>query len=260
MLKEKLQCFDHLIKRPWCWEGLKTGEGDERGWDGWMASPTQWTWVWVNYGSWWWTGKPDVLQSMGSQRVGHDWTELKLHVPVTNCPGKCHSTFNSLNCLFYYISWFGESGIWGRLAWIMLLFHVTLTRSLGVQLVNQVHDSVTHLSGVSAEWPEGRPQLGLSSGAPTGSPQRAGLRGGQWTRRKLHGPLKWEPHSITPAIFSWLPSSHQGQAIFRWRGIRAHFPRVWWEVREEGQRICSHLEFTTLSDFRVCWNAQTMYL
>ena len=48
-----------------------------RGWDGWMASPTQWTWVWVNSGSWWWTGRPGVLQSMGSQRVGHDWaTEL----------------------------------------------------------------------------------------------------------------------------------------------------------------------------------------
>ena len=47
------------------------------GWDGWMASPTQWTWVWVNSGCWWWTGRPGVLQSMGSQRVGHDWaTEL----------------------------------------------------------------------------------------------------------------------------------------------------------------------------------------
>ena len=65
-------------KRPWCWERLRAGgEGDDRGWDGWMASPTQWTWVWVNSGSWWWTGKPGVLQSMGSQRVGHDWaTEL----------------------------------------------------------------------------------------------------------------------------------------------------------------------------------------
>ena len=53
------------------------GEGDDRGWDGWMASPTQWTWVWVSSGSWWWTGKPGVLQSMGSQRVRHDWvTEL----------------------------------------------------------------------------------------------------------------------------------------------------------------------------------------
>ena len=65
-------------KRPWFWEGLRAGgEGDDRGWDGWMASPTQWTWVWVNSGSWWWTGRPGVLQFLGSQRVGHDWaTEL----------------------------------------------------------------------------------------------------------------------------------------------------------------------------------------
>ena len=61
-------------KRPWCWERLKVGgEGDDRGWDGCMASLTRWTWVWVNYGSWWWTERPGVLQSMGSQRVGHDW-------------------------------------------------------------------------------------------------------------------------------------------------------------------------------------------
>ena len=65
-------------KRPWCWERLKEGEeGDNRGWDGCMASLTQWPWVWVSSGSWWWTGKPGVLQSMGLQRVGHDWaTEL----------------------------------------------------------------------------------------------------------------------------------------------------------------------------------------
>ena len=65
-------------KRLWCWEGLGAGgEGDDRGWDGWMASPTRWTWVWVNSGSWWWTGKPGVLQFMGSQRVGPNWaTEL----------------------------------------------------------------------------------------------------------------------------------------------------------------------------------------
>ena len=65
-------------KRPWCWEGLRAGgEGDDRGWDGWMASLTQWTWVWINSGSWWWTGRPGVLRFMGSQRVGHDWaTEL----------------------------------------------------------------------------------------------------------------------------------------------------------------------------------------
>ena len=59
-------------KRPWCWERLKA-EGDDRGWDGWMLSPTQWTWVWASSGSWWWTGKPGVLQSVGSKRVRHDW-------------------------------------------------------------------------------------------------------------------------------------------------------------------------------------------
>ena len=65
-------------KKPWYWERLKVGgKGDDRGWDGWMASPTQWTWVWVSSGSWSWSGRPGVLQSMGSQRVGHDWvTEL----------------------------------------------------------------------------------------------------------------------------------------------------------------------------------------
>ena len=65
------------LKRPWCWERLVGGEGDDRGWDGWMASLTRWTWVWVSSGSWWWTGSPGVLQSVGSQRLGHGWeTEL----------------------------------------------------------------------------------------------------------------------------------------------------------------------------------------
>ena len=65
------------LKRPWCWERLKAGEGEDRGWNGWMASPIQWRWVWVNPESWWWTGRPDVLPSMGLQRVRHDWaTEL----------------------------------------------------------------------------------------------------------------------------------------------------------------------------------------
>ena len=84
MLKLKLQYFGQLKKelihwkRPWCWERLKAGgEEDDRGWDSWVASPTQWTWVWVNSESWWWTGRPGVLKSMGSQRVEHDWaTEL----------------------------------------------------------------------------------------------------------------------------------------------------------------------------------------
>ena len=72
------------FEKTWCWERLKAGgQGDDRGWDGWMASPTQWTWVWVNSGSWWWTGRPGVLQSMGLERVSHEklnwmsnWTEL----------------------------------------------------------------------------------------------------------------------------------------------------------------------------------------
>ena len=66
------------LKRPWCWERLKAGEeGDSRGWDGWMTSPTQWTWVWVSSGSWWWAWRPGMLQSMGSQRVELNWmTEL----------------------------------------------------------------------------------------------------------------------------------------------------------------------------------------
>ena len=61
-------------KDSWRWEGLGAGgEGDDRGWDGWMASLTWWAWVWVNSGSWWWTGQPGMLWFMGSQRVGHDW-------------------------------------------------------------------------------------------------------------------------------------------------------------------------------------------
>ena len=73
MLKLKLQFFGHLMQRTDS-QRLKVGaEGDDRGWDGWMASPTRWTWVWVSSRSWWWTGRADVLQSMGSQRVGHDW-------------------------------------------------------------------------------------------------------------------------------------------------------------------------------------------
>ena len=83
MLKLKLQYLATWCKElthwkgPWCWARLKTGEGDDREWDGWMASETWWTWVWVSSRSWCWTGKPGMLQSMGLQRVRHDWaTEL----------------------------------------------------------------------------------------------------------------------------------------------------------------------------------------
>ena len=78
--KLKFQYFGHLMRRVdslgrlWSWEGLGAGrEGDDRGWDGWTASLTRWTWVWVNSGSWWWTGSPGMLWFIGSQRVRHDW-------------------------------------------------------------------------------------------------------------------------------------------------------------------------------------------
>ena len=85
ILNLTLQYFGHLMQRTdsfektWYWERLKAGgEGDNRGWDGWMASLTQWTWVWLNSGSWWWTGRPGVLQSMGlqSRTWQSNWTEL----------------------------------------------------------------------------------------------------------------------------------------------------------------------------------------
>ena len=70
-------------KRPWCWDILKAGgKGDDRGWDGWMASPTWWTWDWVNLGREQRTGQPGMLQSMQSLRVRHDWaTEKQPRVP-----------------------------------------------------------------------------------------------------------------------------------------------------------------------------------
>ena len=78
MLKLKLQYYGHLMrtadwKRHWCWEILRAGEGGDWGWDDWMASLTEWTWVWANSGGWWRTGKPGVLQSTGLQRVWYDW-------------------------------------------------------------------------------------------------------------------------------------------------------------------------------------------
>ena len=88
------------LKRPWCWERLRArGEGDKRGWDGWMASPTQWTWIWVDSGSWLWTGRHGVLRFMGSQRVGHDWaTELNWLISSLNCFISFLSSFNVRSC------------------------------------------------------------------------------------------------------------------------------------------------------------------
>ena len=119
------------------------GEGDDRGWDGWMASPTQWTWVWVNSGSWWWTGRPGVWQFMGLQRVRHNWvTELSpnLHISLSwvissNIPS--NSLFFSLTvfkllrdyfslfllCEFYYFFYFLNN--LNRLMLIFLLSSVS---------------------------------------------------------------------------------------------------------------------------------------
>ena len=124
MLKLKLQYFgpwcEELThwKRHRCLERLRAGvEGDDRGWDGWVASPTQWIWVWVSSGCWWWTGKPGVLQSMGSQSVRHDWeTELNWIIAntyVTLAPGTIPSIFplfltkilrNTFHCYLYFNS------------------------------------------------------------------------------------------------------------------------------------------------------------
>ena len=94
-------------KRPGCWERLKAGgEGDDGRWDCWVASPTRWTWVWAGSGSWWWTRMPGVLQSMGSQRVGHDWTtELNWlfptcsHVWLSLISAPFLDMLNTLGCL-----------------------------------------------------------------------------------------------------------------------------------------------------------------
>ena len=78
------------LKRPWCWERLKErGEGDNRGWEGWIASPTWWTWLWASSRNWWWTGKPGILRSVGLQRVKHDWaTELNRISSIHRWTGK----------------------------------------------------------------------------------------------------------------------------------------------------------------------------
>ena len=88
------------LKRPWCWEWLKAGgEGDDRGWDDCMASPTQWTWVWVSSWSWWWTARPGVLQSMGLQRVRHDWVTELSWTELKSCDGSW--SFSRRSCLCF---------------------------------------------------------------------------------------------------------------------------------------------------------------
>ena len=125
MLKLKIQylatwCKEltHL-KRPWSWERLRAGgEGDNRGWDGWMASPTQWTWLWVNSMSWLWTGRPGVLQPMGLRTVRHDWV-TELNWMRTDC------IQGTLFSVLWWPEWEGNSRKKGYMcmhSWFTLLY------------------------------------------------------------------------------------------------------------------------------------------
>ena len=98
------------LKRSWCWERLKVGgEGDNRGWDGWMASLTQWAWVWANSGSWWWIGRPGMLQSMGvskSRTQLSNWTELYIFwsgLLSISCPNSIVISGQVLDWLFQIV-------------------------------------------------------------------------------------------------------------------------------------------------------------
>ena len=94
-------------ERLWCWEGLWTGEeGDKRGSDGWMASQTRWTGVWVNSRNWWWTGRLGVLWFMELQRVGHDWV-TELNWTAGFCLYSCASTTTIRN-IPRLVCWFQE--------------------------------------------------------------------------------------------------------------------------------------------------------
>ena len=115
ILKLKLQYFGQLmwrtnsLEKTWCWERLKAGgEGDNRGWDGWMASLTWWTWIWVGSWSWWWIGRPGVLQSMELQNSGTteplNWTEphtqpFLLFFPLNDCLNLCFILISYISCL-----------------------------------------------------------------------------------------------------------------------------------------------------------------
>ena len=113
--------------------GQVGGEGDDRGWDCWMASLTQWTWVWVNSGSWWWTGRPGVLRFMGLQRVGHDWvTELNWTEE--------HSWFSSTGR-----RWEGESG--GEKGWSYFHLVTPVDRSCFKRKLTQVRKQCWEMKG-----------------------------------------------------------------------------------------------------------------
>ena len=135
MLKLKLQYFGHLMWRTdWLEKTLMLrlkaqGQRDDRGWDGLMASPTRWTWVWESSSSWWWTGKPGMLQSMRSQRVGHNWvTELNwihsrvLHVWIEP-EWSTNWSYSHVISLAFSIRWrIGMNGIHQLLLFLSFIF------------------------------------------------------------------------------------------------------------------------------------------
>ena len=142
MVKLKLQYFGHLMRRtdslerPWCWERLKAGgEGDDRGWDGWMALPTWCTWVWASSGSWWWTGKPGMLQSTGLQRVGHDWmTELntsftEIHSNYWHFPPQLYrGTINNYKLyIFKFKMWYFHLCVYCEMISTLKLIDISIT-------------------------------------------------------------------------------------------------------------------------------------
>ena len=123
MLKLKLQYFGQLIQRVDSFEKTLM-LGKIEGWDGWMASPTQWTWVWANFGRWWRTGKPGVLQYMGSQRVRHDWvTELNWIILGDKM---CIYVRVDLIYIYHIREVFFHQNIWGMNIPLYPLFSISL--------------------------------------------------------------------------------------------------------------------------------------
>ena len=138
-------------KRPWCWERLKAGEeGDNRGPAGWMASPTQQTWVWANSGRWWRTGKPGVQQPTGSQRVRHDWsteqqfTCLFSHLTISSWQ------VGSTSCSLLY-HWMREETYWSENNAVNR-HHVCSILSCSIRLREQSLGNAT--TSVKQGWPD----------------------------------------------------------------------------------------------------------
>ena len=149
-----------IIWRPWCWERLKAGgEGDDRGWDGWMDSPTQWTWVWVDSGSWWWTGRPGVLQSMGSQRVRHDWmTELNWTEDRSRVSRKehflsCYHVARKTSGYCWHMSVSGLSPLSASvLLHLCLSFSISLSICVCMIYISFIHLPYTYISWINIWW------------------------------------------------------------------------------------------------------------